>query len=353
MTSNHAPASSGFQNPLPRRLPLLFYRFRSVRAGSSPKPKERRARHTALLAACLTFLCLLCPSLNAQTIDDGIMLAKQSLCAGALYTHDSWDSYWQGSLQRVNGNIGTITTQTITMAANYGVTSRLDFIINVPYVWTDASKGVLHGQSGFQDLTLAAKYKLISIPVRKFGALRAIAVLSGTLPMTNYTPDLQPLSLGTNSRTLTGRATLNFLGRRGLYLNGTAAYTFRGNVTLDRSSYYTNSQLYLSNQVAMPNLFNYGTSVGYRKNNVSLFGDFSVQQARGGGDIRPQDMPFVSNRTNFSKAGATVKVPVPKIVNLQYWFVYSNTFQGRNVGQASTFTTGLMYTLPFEKRATP
>jgi hypothetical protein len=306
-----------------------------------------------IVPICLLVAGLLCPPLRAQTVDDGIMLANRTLCAGALYSHDSWDHYWEGTSERVNGNIGTITTQTFTMAANYGVTNRLDLIVNVPYVWTNASEGVLHGQAGFQDLLLAAKFKFLSIPVKKSGAIRAIAILSGTLPMTSYTPDLQPLSLGANSRTITGRTTLNFLGKRGLYLNGTAAYTFRANVTLDRSSYFTNGQLYLSNQVAMPNLFNYGVSVGYRKNDLSLLGDFSVQQARGGGDIRPQDMPFVSNRTNYSKAGATVKIPVPKLKRLQYWFIYSNTFQGRNVGQSNTFTTGLMYTLPFERRATP
>jgi hypothetical protein len=281
------------------------------------------------------------------------MLASKTLCAGALYGHDSWDHYWEGTLERINGNVGTVTTQSVTMAANYGVTNRLDFIINVPYIWTNASEGVLHGQAGFQDLVLAAKFKFISIPVKNFGAVRGIAVLSGTLPMTNYTPDIQPLSLGTNSKTISGRITLNYLGNRGLYLNGTAAYTFRGNVTLDRPYYFTNNQLYFSNEVAMPNLFDYAVSVGYRKNDLSLLGDFSVQQARGGGDIRPQDNPFVSNRTNYSHAGATIKVPVPKLKHFQYWFIYSNTFQGRNVGQSNTFTTGLMYTLSFEKRATP
>jgi len=319
-----------------------------------PITASRHNPHKQTLASiCFALLVLLFRPLHAQTIDDGIMLADKTLCAGALYTHDSWDHYWEGNLERVNGNIGTITTQSITMAANYGVTSWFDAIVNVPYIWTNASKGVLHGQAGFQDLTLAAKFKAISIPVKQFGALRGIAVLSGTLPMTNYTPDLQPLSLGANSKTISGRTTLNFLGKRGLYVNGTAAYTFRGNVTLDRPYYFTNNQLYLSNEVAMPNQFNFGTSVGYRKNNLEIVGDYSQQQTRGGGDIRPQDTPFVSNRTNFSKAGATFKIPVPKLRNIQYWLLYSNTFQGRNVGQANTITTGLMYTLSFEKRAKP
>ncbi|HWW97201.1 MAG TPA: transporter [Edaphobacter sp.] len=316
--------------------------------------KNRRKPYKKILSSiCFALLVLLCPSLRAQTIDDGIMLADKTLCAGAIYTHDSWNQYWEGSLERVNGNIGTITTQTITMAATYGVTSWFDAIVNVPYVWTNASEGVLHGQAGFQDLTLAAKFKAISVPVGHHGALRAMAVLSGTLPMTNYTPDLQPLSLGANSKTISARTTLNYLGRRGLYINGTAAYTFRGNVTLDRPSYFTNNQLYLSNEVAMPNQFNFATSIGYRKNNLSILGDYSQQQTRGGGDIRLQDLPFVSNRTNFSKAGATLKLPIPKLKNMQYWLIYSNTFQGRNVGQSNTITTGLMYTLPFEKRAKP
>src|SRR5947209_7239142 len=43
-----------------------------------------------------------------QTMQDGIMLARGTLCTGVLYTHDAWDSYWEGTLQRVNGNIGTI-----------------------------------------------------------------------------------------------------------------------------------------------------------------------------------------------------------------------------------------------------
>ncbi len=311
-------------------------------------------RHRKILPSiCFAFLLPLCQSSHAQTIDDGIMLADKTLCAGALYSHDSWDQYWEGSLERVNGNIGTVTTQSLTMAANYGVTSWFDAIVNVPYIWTNASKGVLHGQAGFQDLALAAKFKAISLPLGNHGALRAIGVLYGTIPMTDYTPDLQPLSLGANSKTISGRGTLNYLDQRGLYVNGTAAYTFRGNVTLDRPFYFTNNQLYLSNEVAMPNQFNYATSVGYRKNNLEITGNFSQQQTRGGGDIRPQDTPFVSNRVNYSKAGATFKIPVPKLKNLQYWFLYSNTFKGRNVGQSNTITTGLMYTLSFEKRATP
>jgi hypothetical protein len=301
----------------------------------------------------LALMLPLCAGVRAQTVDDGIMMGKEKLCTGVLYTHDSWDHYWEGTLNRVNGNLGTVTTQTVLWAGNYGVTNRLNVIANVPYVFTNASQGVLHGQKGFQDFMLAAKYKVIQIPVKQFGSLRGIAVLSGSVPMSNYTPDLLPLSIGLHSKRLTGRATVNFLGKQGLYVNGSAAYTFRGNVTLDRSSYYTNGQLYLSNEVAMPNVFDYNVSAGYRKNDMTLVGVFSQQQTRGGGDIRRQDSPFVSNRMNSSRAGVTVVIPIPKARKLQYWLMYMNTFDGRNVGQANTLTSGLMYTFSFEKRARP
>jgi hypothetical protein len=316
---------------------------------SSPAPDVVRRRYLlALLGASL--LLSFGDKGVAQTVDDGIMLSRLKYCTGVFFSYDYWTGYWEGSRNRTNGNIGTVTTRTIQYIGNYGVTDNLDLMFNVPYVYTSASAGVLHGQRGFQDFQLAAKYKLLSVPVRNFGALRVMAVLAGSVPMTGYTPDDEPMSIGTQSKTISGRATLNYLGRNGLYLNGSTAYTYRGIVTLARSSYYTNGQLYLSNQVAMPNQFNYIVSAGYRRNDTTLTAAFSQQQTHGGGDIRQQDVPFVSNRVNYSKISATLTVPLPRVHNLQYWFLYSNTFEGRNVGQANTFSMGYLYTFDFHKR---
>jgi len=291
-------------------------------------------------------------SLHAQTIEDGIMLSRDVLWSGALYTHDAWDHYWEGTYNRTNGNLGTVTTQTMDFTANYGVLNRLNVIGTLPLVWTQASQGVLHGQTGFQDLTLAVKYELIRRPLKNLGTIRFIPVVSGSIPTTGYEPDFQPMSIGLHSKTITPRATLNFQGLGGVYINGTAGYVLRSNVTLDRNYYYTNGQLYLSNEVAMPNQFVYVVSAGLRRHDWMVVGNFSQQQTRGGGDIRPQDLPFVSNRMNFSKAGvsAVVPVPLPLLHGLQYWFTYSNTFDGRNVGQSSTYVSGLMYQVKLHRR---
>ena len=87
------------------------------------------------------------------------MVRPRELLTGNIYTHESWDDYWEGPLKRTNDNIGRITTRTNAWWANYGVSERLNIIGQVPYVWTHASQGYLHDIQGVQDLTLAAKYR--------------------------------------------------------------------------------------------------------------------------------------------------------------------------------------------------
>ncbi len=297
----------------------------------------------ARIALPFVVLASLSLSVHAQTVDDGIMMTRHTLFAGNLYSHDSWDHYWEGTLKRVNGNLGTVTTQSDTWSANYGITDRLNVIATIPYVWTHASQGVLHDMHGYQDITLAAKYNFLERPFTKYGSLRAIGVVSGGIPLTNYTPDFEPLSIGTASKRISGRFTLNFQSKRGWFLNGSTAYTWRAHVTLDRPYYFTEDQLFLTNIVDMPNVFDYIVSAGYFKRGLMSNVFFSQQRTQGGGDIRRQDMPFVSNQVNFSRVGGLVMYPLPKLRNLVVQFSYGYTVDGRNVGQSSTFTAGLLY----------
>ena len=124
--------------------------------------------------------------------------------------------YWEGALKRENGNVGTVTTQTNIWYANYGITGRLNVIAMVPYIWTEASQGVLHGSQGFQDLTVAAKWNFLERRFAKGGALRTFAVVSGGIPMTGYNIELLPLSIGTGSSRLSGRFTANVQSAPGL-----------------------------------------------------------------------------------------------------------------------------------------
>lgn len=295
-------------------------------------------------ALLLLFIAPSAASLRAQTIDDGLLVPRRALLTGVLYAHESWTHYWEGSLNRDNGNVGTVTTQSTRLVAGYGVTDRLSVMAMLPYVWTDASQGPLHGQSGVQDIALAAKYRLLVTPLTNSGTLRAIVVGAAGIPASNYTPDFLPLSIGLASQQFSGRFTLNFQAHKGWFVNGSAAYTWRGNVTLDRPAYYTNGQLYQSNEVAMPDVFDYTLSAGYQGGRVYIPISVAQQLTLGGGDIRRQDMPFVSNRMDLVKVegGLMYTLAVPRELAIRVGA--NRVVSGRNVGEATTLTTGLFYT---------
>jgi hypothetical protein len=306
------------------------------------------ARVTALV---LPALVLPATPVRAQTVDDGIMIDAKSLFTGYVFSYDQWDEYWEGALKRENGNIGTLTTQTSAWFVNYGVTRRLNVMATLPYVGTRASQGVLQNMQGLQDIGLAAKYQLFSLssPV---GLIRTFAAGSAGLPMTDYTPDFYPLSIGSNSRRVSGRFTANVQTKPGWFANASTAYTWRADVTLDRPYYFTDGKLFLTSEVDMPNVFDYTLSGGYLRRGLMATASYSQQRTLGGGDIRRQDMPFVSNRMNFDRIGGMVMWSLPKLRALSVQGAYAYTLRGRNVGQASTVTGGVMYTLPFHGRPT-
>ena len=307
-----------------------------------------RIRISIKLTAPL-FLVPAASGLLAQSIDDGIMIHRRTLFTGNTWTYGSWDHYWEGHLYRANGNLGTVTTQSDNWYADYGITDRLDFIASVPYVWTHASQGVLHDMTGYQDITLAAKWAYLERPFTNKGTMRGILAVSGTIPMTNYEPAFQPLSIGNQSKTITARTTLFWLSHKGWNGTASAAYTWRTDVTLDQPYYYTNNQFYATNDVVMPQAFNYNLSAGYINRGRMAFFTWAQQRTEGGGDIRRQDAPFISNMVNYSKIGVNTMYPLPirYLRDLGVQFNYGYIVDGRNVGRSMTFTTGLLYTVHF------
>jgi hypothetical protein len=291
----------------------------------------------------LTLVAVSTSSAGAQTSDDGLMIPKRTLMAGVLYAHDSWDQYWEGTLKRTNGNIGTLTTESITLIGGYGVTEGLGLMATLPYIRTHASQGVLHDLKGFQDLSLTAKFRLLGTGPTKHGALSAFIAGRAALPVSKYTPDFYPLSIGTAGRRASGHLTLDYQSNSVWFANASAAYMWCSNVRLNRNAYYTNGQLYLTNEVVMPNVLDYSLSTGFTRGNWRIPVTLVQQRTLGGGDIRRQDMPFVSNRMDYVRLGGGVMYGLPK--NLSVQLGAAHVLSGRNVGQSTTFTSGLMYAL--------
>jgi hypothetical protein len=292
-------------------------------------------------------LALGAASLHAQTIDDGLMMPRKQLCTGFVYMHDAWDRYWEGRLERGNGNVGTVTTQSVSWMGTYGVTDRLNVIAMVPWVTTKASAGTLSGMHGLQDLTVAVKWNALATGLTSLGTLQAFVVASAGLPLTDYTPDFLPMSIGLASRRASGRLSLNFQAKQGWFVEGTGAYTWRDKVTLDRPAYFTNDRLVLSDEVAMPDVIDYTFRAGYWKHGLYAPLSFSQQITLGGSDIRRQDMPFVSNRMNSSRVDALAMYYLPRPKNLVLRLGATYTVSGRNVGRSTTLLAGLLYTVKF------
>ena len=231
---------------------------------------------------------------------------------------------------------------------SYGLTEKINLIAMVPYVWTRASDGTLHSMQGVQDLTLGAKYSVLKKEFQN-SSIKTFAGLSFSIPLTNYTPDFLPLSIGLASKTLAVRVNTVYTLAKTWYTGVSGAYVFRSNVTLDRPSYYTDGQLFLTNEVAMPNQFHFFGNIGYKKPSWQAEVNYIQQNTLGGGDIRRQDMPFASNRMNFAKIGITGMYYFAMPKGLAARASVSYTVAGRNVGQSTTYSAGLLYTIHFKK----
>src|ERR1700749_1248572 len=110
------------------------------------------------LAIALVF-SLLATLAKGQTADDAIMMGKKQWCNGLTYMYSGWKNYWEGTLKRENLNLGTVSTQSVMFMSYYGITNKLNAIVSVPYIWTGASAGSLHGLKGFQDIEADIKYQ--------------------------------------------------------------------------------------------------------------------------------------------------------------------------------------------------
>ncbi|MEI9917990.1 MAG: hypothetical protein WDO14_04220 [Bacteroidota bacterium] len=301
----------------------------------------------------LLLLCVLSCALPAlaQIPTDGLLMPAKTLCTGFMYQHDSWDNYWEGSLKRVNGNVGTWTGQTTMWYGVYGVTPKLNVMASVPFVANKVSGGTMMPMNGLQDLMISGKYKLIETAAGP-GKFYVFGVASFSTPLSSYTPDFYPISLGTHTTNVGGRLTFNYTSNIGIYLNTSGGYTWRSNTKLDRPAYYTDGHYYSTDEVWMPNTLDYNVDLGYHKGPLQVTASYMQMNTLGGGDIRRQDMPFVSNKMNASRISGLVMYYLPWPKNLAVRAQVIQTVAGRNVGQTTSYMGGLLYTIYFNKTTT-
>jgi hypothetical protein len=298
-----------------------------------------------LATAALASLAITARTARAQTLEDAEMLQPRELHATVMYGHDSWSEYWEGASKRANANIGTLNTRSVTTSVGYGVGRRLTMIASLPYVWTEASQGVLSGMSGRQDLTVMAKYRVLDPLIAGRARLKVLAVAAAATPTSDYTPDFLPMSIGLHSKSVTTRGAVHLQDRTGWFIDGFAERVFRQNVRIDRPAYYTNGQLFQTNEVEMPDVARYRGTIGWQRGRWCVPIGVTSQSTLGGGDIRRQDMPFVSNRMNYTMGHAELMYFLPGVSGLRLDLGAAQVLSGRNVGQSTSIMTGVTYAL--------
>jgi len=295
------------------------------------------------------FCCLLLSHFiaNAQTEIDGIMMSKNQLCTGAIFQYGTWSNYWEGTFKRDNQNLGTVSNNNISINGNYGVTDKLNVIVSLPYIATEASAGTLKGQNGLQDLSATIKYMPIEKTIGQ-GIYSVYTIAGISIPTTNYVADYLPLSIGLQSRTATFRLMGDYQ-RGNFFTTVSAAYQKRAAITIDRNAYFTTEMVY-SNEVAMPDVININLRTGYRSGRLIAEAILDNQVTQGGFDITKNNMPFPSNTMNALRIGMHSKYTFPGKEALSLVSGFNHVLEGRNVGQTNAIYAGFFYIINFNKK---
>jgi len=294
------------------------------------------------LLVAITCCLVISDVAQAQTDIDAIMMEKNAFCVGPMYSYSSWKNYWEGTLKRENLNLGKVSTQMFGLMGNYGITRKLNALFSVPYVKTKASAGTLHGMDGIQDLSLFLKWRPYQRKIGD-GRLSLFGIAGISFPLSNYTPDFLPLSIGLHSTTASARIMADYQ-QGNLFVTGSATYVYRDNIKIDRESYYT-TEMHNTNEVEMPDGMNFNFRTGFRNHRLIAEAVVNNWTTLGGFDITRNNMPFPSNKMNATTVGANFKYVLPSLPQLSLVAGGNTTVAGRNMGQATTIYGSLFYVL--------
>ena len=282
----------------------------------------------------------------SQTDIDGLMMQKHFFCVGPTAGYSSWTKYWEGTFKRDNANLGRVSTTNYMLMGNYGITDKLNFLFAAPYIKTNASEGNMAGQKGMQDLSLTVKWAAYKHKLWK-GELNTILIGDYSTPLSNYTADFLPLSIGLHSKNVAFRLMGDYQ-LKNWTATASGSYIYRSNVKIDRYTYYT-TEMHYSNEVEMPDAGNLNFRVGYRS--MTWIAELVLDRwvTLGGFDITKNATPFVSNKMNATKLGVNVKYETD-IDGLSFVANGNTTLTGRNVGQGSGFNAGIFYIIDVSRK---
>lgn len=271
---------------------------------------------------------------------DGFMQGQRKAGLSVIGSKATYETYYIGQRETRNPNLGTVTTESITLSGTYGLGYDMDLIVSAPYVRTQASAGYWSKQEGFQDISAALRWEAYDYKLGKT-RLSWLFIVGYSIPLQSYVNDAL-LAIGQGSRNLDGRTMLHYKAGS-FFLTGQFGYIRRGQATLDRVvNYYDPSQLNPNTGSLMnvPDVTDAVIRAGIQAKQVYVDGWVQKQTPYNKGtDIAP-GIPFPTNAIGFTRAGATLYVPIVK--NFGFTAGYSTTLDGQNIGKSSRISGGII-----------
>lgn len=306
-----------------------------------------RCRWKMLVLFIVVFL--MTNTLAAQTPTDGFTMSKNEVCAVLYKAGSSWTHYWEGKRYRDNPNIGRFSSASWIPMLGYGVSSRLNLFVGLPYISTNSSGGYMTGMKGWQDLELEAKYRVIK-KQKENGTFYTFLTIGVSAPVTDYVPDHLPFSIGLGTKNLKGRAIIHYESKKGVFYTIQSGYILKSNIVVDRQSYYNNRQV-MSNEMPVPNNWDGSVRLGYKKKSFRADVHYNWMMSTSGSDMRLYDMPYPYNRMSSTSIGVTGLYWVPFLTGLAIHGNIEQAISGRNMGKFFSWNSGFQYVFnPFKKQ---
>lgn len=282
-----------------------------------------------ILAPLVGLSCLLffSTTTRAQGLIDGFQKGGGNFDLALSYSYEQYSDFYVGDQKVSEPMLGDITTQSINLFAAVGITDRIDAVLNLPYIFVNASNNPDLDQSSIQDLSLCLKGRLLQTALGDQARLRLLASAGLMVPLNDYVANA-PVAVGHRATALDGRLLAQVDFGMGLFAALQGGYIWRGKVEVDGSD------------VEVPDAVDLilRTGIGTSK----LYGDLWLQwqNAGDGTDIGP-GVPFPSNAVSFLRIGGNVVVPV--VGGLKTALGLGYTLTGENVGKALRVSGSIIY----------
>lgn len=277
--------------------------------------------------------CLSC-TLSAQSMVDGFMRGKGNLNTALSYSFEQYDSYYIGDSLVSNPNLGTISTQSLSVYLAGGITDYLDVIVSLPYISVEADQGFWASQKGLQDLSVFAKVRALKRELGSVGELSVMASAGVSVPLTDYIANA-PVAIGHQSTNFDGRLILQHRLPFGVFIMAQGGYIKKNNITLDTDA-----------EVNVPDAWDYVAKVGGTYKIIYADAWINIRDSRMGTNIG-QGVPFPTNAISYTRAGFNLYSSIPVVKNLGVSFSMGFTLSGENLGKATRYSGALIYNVPF------